>query len=129
MRRTQMRTLAALSILLCIYIVAVITFPFVQNGVFWVSFGFTVLAFVLMTPLSVFLGGRKRVRSRFLKLPLMCVGWLYLAVQTASGFACMAYAAAIPAWAAALLDAALLALAACGILLTQTVDAPSEKGR
>ncbi len=124
-----MRTLAALSILLCIYMVVVITFPFVQNGVFWVSFSFTVLAFVLMAPLSVFLGGRKRVRSRFLKLPLMGIGWLYLAVQTAGGLACMAYAAAIPAWAAALLDAALLALAACGVLLTQTVDTPSEKKR
>lgn len=96
--------------------------PCLKTPTFWVSWGFTLLAF-LIAGFAIYTAMIKRpdAKSRFYGFPIARIGFLYLVIQVAVGGICMALGNIIPWWAATVMDAIILALSMIGLISTEAV--------
>lgn len=122
MDKNSVRTLAAIAILLVMYILVSLLVPFLKSTVFWISFVFTLAAFLVMAA-SVYMVLIKKqdARSRFLRLPIARVGVLYCGAQALLSLVLMGIGRWVPVWLACLLYALGLGAALLGLIGTETV--------
>lgn len=120
--KNEIRSVVLLGLVLIAYHVLAFAIPFVKNGLFWLSYVFTLIAilaqgYVFHTSFAK--GGSPK--SQFYGFPIARVGLLYLAAQLILGFAGMSCASFCPVWVGAIVYILLLVAAAAGILTTETV--------
>ncbi len=112
-------------ILIVLYNIIVFAVPFAHTGLFWVSYGFTLLAFGLVY-YSFCLSFGKNVKSRFYGYPIMRIGFLYGGIQLAISFILMLFSKVISVWIGIVLFSILLVLAVIGLIATEVVRSEIE---
>ena len=122
MKKDTIRGIAALGILLILYILIVFLIPFVKTTVFWVSFVFTLIAFgVVAVSLYIAFVKNPDVKSKFYGFPIAKIGVMYGAAQLLAGLIFMALGLWIPVWAAVLVYAIALGAAVIGLISADAV--------
>ena len=113
--KNSVRGLVILGIVLAAWLVIVLAVPFVKNGVYWLSFVFTLIAFLAQLYIfKISFRNGESVRSKFYGFPIARLGVVYLAVQLVLGLLVMALAKWVPTWVGVILFAVTLAAAAVG---------------
>ena len=123
-QKNRARMLLIHLILLAVYCVLVFVIPFKREAVFWISFGFAVLAFLAQAYyFKTALDHGEGAKSKFYGFPILRVGILYLiaTVVTSFIFIILATFVDVPAWIPVIVFVILLATAAIGLIVTETV--------
>ena len=122
MKKDTIRWIIGLGVLLVLYILVAFLIPFAHTAVFWVSFVFTLIAFVVVAA-SIYIAFVKNpdAKSRFYGFPIAKIGVIYGAVQLIAGLIFMALAAWVPAWIAVLVYAIALGAAVIGLISAEAV--------
>lgn len=122
MKKDTIRGIAALGILLILYILIAFLIPFVKTAVFWVSFLFTLIAFgVVAASIYIAFIRNPEAKSKFYGFPIAKIGVMYGAAQLLAGLTFMALGLWIPVWAAVLVYAILLGAAVIGLISADAV--------
>ena len=122
MKKDTIRGIAALGILLILYILIVFLIPFVKTTVFWVSFVFTLIAFgVVAVSLYIAFVKNPDAKSRFYGFPIAKIGVIYGAAQLLVGLLFMALGKWAPVWLAVLVYAIALGAAVIGLISADAV--------
>lgn len=121
-KKTNVRFAILVAVLLVIYHLVVFIIPFVHNGMFWLSYGFTLDAFVIAGAACIiaFRSGTD-IDSKFFGYPVAKVGIIYLIIQLIISFVFMALAVHAPIWLGVLVYAIALAVAIIGLIVKDTV--------
>lgn len=120
-----------LGIVFALFNVLAFVIPTQKTPIFWTAYAFTVVAFALQ---FVFwyraIGKSEALKSKFLGIPVIHVGIVYLIVQLIA-FAIFMAAPTIPTWVAVIVCAVILAAAAvccvAGEMATQEIDRVEQK--
>ena len=122
MKKNFTRSAICLGVLLLLYILLAFLIPFPKTAVFWLSFGFTLVAFAV-TGWALYTAFLKKPRatSRFYGFPIARIGVIYGGGQLVCGLAFMALGKWIPTWLAVLVYAAMLGAAVIGLMGAETV--------
>ena len=93
--------------------------PTQKTSAFWIAYAFTVLAFVAQLIIwRTAWKNAKSLKSKFLGLPIICVGYFYLVIQIIA-FAILAGTAGIvPSWVAVIVCCVILGVAAVCLIAT-----------
>ena len=122
MKKDTIRGIAALGILLILYILIVFLIPFVKTTVFWVSFVFTLIAFgVVAVSLYIAFVKNPDAKSKFYGFPIAKIGVIYGAAQLLVGLLFMALGKWAPVWLAVLVYAIALGAAVIGLISADAV--------
>ena len=121
-KKDALRWFLSLAIVLVLYLVLILAIPFVKNAVYWLSFGFTLAAFVV-TGAAGYIGvvRQEDAKSRFYGFPVAKIGLVYGAAQLVLGLAVMALASWTPVWLAAVVYVLILGAACLGLIAADTV--------
>lgn len=122
MKKNFTRSAICLGVLLLLYILLAFLIPFPKTAVFWLSFGFTLVAFAVngWALYTAFLKN-PGATSRFYGFPIARIGVIYGGGQLVCGLVFMALGKWIPTWLAVLVYAAMLGAAAIGLMGAETV--------
>ena len=93
--------------------------PTQKGNVFWVAYGFAVVAFAIQCLIwKIVAGGKVEFKSRFLGVPVVYVGFAYLILQTVVAliFSFLPY---LPLWIVVLANIVILCLSALFIISTR----------
>lgn len=122
MKKNNIRAAVIAAILLLVYHLVIFIMPFLHNGIFWLSYGFTLDAFVIAGAACViaFRSGAD-LNSKFFGYPVARTGIVYLLIQLVISIVFMALAAYVPIWLGVLVYALALAVAVIGIIVKDTV--------
>ena len=122
MKKDTLRAAVITVVVLIAYNFAVFMIPCLKTPTFWVSWGFTLLAF-LISGIAIYNSLLKNpdAKSRFYGFPIAKIAFIYLVVQVVVGGICMALGNIIPWWAAAVLDAIIMALTVIGLVSSEAV--------
>lgn len=122
MKKNFTRSAICLVVLLLLYILLAFLIPFPKTAVFWLSFGFTLVAFAV-TGWALYTAFLKKPgsTSRFYGFPIARIGVIYGGGQLVCGLAFMALGKWIPTWLAVLVYAAMLGAAVIGLTGAETV--------
>ena len=122
MKKNFTRSAICLGVLLLLYILLAFLIPFPKTAVFWLSFGFTLVAFAV-TGWALYTAFLKKPgsTSRFYGFPIARIGVIYGGGQLVCGLAFMALGKWIPTWLAVLVYAAMLGAAVIGLMGAETV--------
>ena len=117
-----MRTIIGVAAAFMAYLVLAFVMPFQHSAVFWLSFGFTIDAFVV-AGLAYWLAFRKGedAKSKFYGFPILRIGMIYGFAQLVVGLVFMALGNIVPIWLAVLIYALGLAFAVIGLVAADTV--------
>ena len=122
MKKDTIRGIAALGILLILYILIVFLIPFVKTTVFWVSFVFTLIAFgVVAVSLYIAFVKNPDAKSKLYGFPIAKIGVIYGAAQLLVGLLFMALGKWAPVWLAVLVYAIALGAAVIGLISADAV--------
>lgn len=128
MTKTSKRFIAAVVIVFLAYNAIAFVIPFVKNGVFWLSYVFTLIA--IASQIYVFKSAFSKetsVKSKFYGFPVAQIGVAYLLIQFAAGVVFMALASFVPAWIPGLVFVLLLAAAAIGYIAADAMRDEIER--
>lgn len=122
MKKNFTRSAICLGVLLLLYILLAFLIPFPKTAVFWLSFGFTLVAFAV-TGWALYTAFLKKpgATSRFYGFPIARIGVIYGGGQLVCGLLFMALGKWIPTWLAVLVYAAMLGAAVIGLMGAETV--------
>ena len=122
MKKDTIRASVVVVVILIAYNFAVFMIPCLKTPTFWISWGFTLLAF-LVAGVAIYNSLLKNpdAKSRFYGFPLAKLAFFYLVIQVVVGGICMALGHITPWWVATVLDAIILALAVIGLIGAETV--------
>lgn len=111
-----------LGMTLAAWLVIVLVAPFTKGTAYWLSFAFTLVAFLSQIYFfkTSFRNGAS-VRSKFYGFPIARIGVLYLITQLVLGLLAMTFATQIPAWVDAIVFTVLLAVTAVGCVAADIV--------
>ena len=122
MKKDTLRAAVIAITVLIGYNFAVFMIPCWKGATFWISWGFTLLAFVI-AGIAIYISMIKKpdAKSRFYGFPIAKIGFIYLVAQVAFGGICMALGHMIPWWLATVVDAIGLALTVIGLISAEAV--------
>lgn len=122
MKKDTLRAAVITVVVLIAYNFAVFMIPCLKTPTFWVSWGFTLLAF-LISGIAIYNSLLKNpdAKSRFYGFPIAKIAFVYLVIQVAVGGICMALGHITPWWLATVLDAIILALTVIGLVSSEAV--------
>lgn len=122
MKKGTIRAIAVAAIMLIVYNLVVFLIPFVKNGTFWVSYGFTIAAFILVAA-SIYIAFIRNpdAKSRFYGFPIARIGIVYGFVHLVLALLAMGFAVWVPWWAAAVIFAIGLGIASVGLICAEVV--------
>lgn len=120
----QIRTIVSFLVVMAVYNVLAFVMPFTHGGVFWIGYGFGMVA--IFTQIAIFalaFYDARTASSRFYGIPIARVGVIYLVAQLVVSFAGMALSAieSIPMWPFILVSVLLFATAVMGTIATDMV--------
>ncbi len=112
MKQNRMKGYAILGILFLAVSVVAFVVPVERTAAFWLTYAFTVVVFAAQIPVwKTALGREDTLKSKFLGLPVVHVGVVYLVVQVLI-LALFRFVATLPLWSAAAANVVIAALAA-----------------
>lgn len=122
MKKDIIRTVAVTAILMAIYNLIAFMIPFVHTAAFWVSYGFSMAAFLVVFA-SVYIAFVKNsdAKSRFYGFPIARIGVIYGVVQILVSLVVMALAKWVSWWIPTLLYAIGLGAAVIGLVSAEAV--------
>lgn len=131
MKKSSSYGYIALGIVFALFNVLTFVIPTPKTPTFWTAYAFTIVAFALQFVLWYRAIGRSEaLKSKFLGIPLIHVGLVYLIVQLIA-FAIFMVAPTIPTWVAVIVCAIILAVAAvccvAGEAAAQEIDRVEQK--
>lgn len=104
------------------YNFAVFMIPCLKTPTFWISWGYTLLSFVIAGfAIYASLFKHPDTKSRFYGFPIAKIGFFYLVAQIAFGGICMALGHITPWWVPTVFSAIMLALATIGLVSAEVV--------
>ncbi len=113
--------ITAYIIILLMYVIGFLIIPFKKVPASWISFAFTIVAFIvsLMVCYLAF-GNEKNLVSRIYGFPIFRIGVIYALVQLIAGIVICILGAfvTVPYWIALLVSMVLLGMAALGVIVT-----------
>lgn len=108
MKKNSKLGYAILGIAFVLFNVIAFAIPTAKTGTFWVAYAFSVVAFASQIGIwKAALGKEDTLRSKFLGLPVVHIGIVYLVIQTVA-FAVFMAAPGLPAWSAVVACAVVL---------------------
>ena len=122
MKKDTIRTIVVAVVTLVIYNLIALAIPFAYTAAFWISYGFTLAAFLVVAA-SIYIAFIKNpdAKSRFYGFPIARIGVLYGGIQLVGSLTVMALAKWIPGWIPTLVYAIGLGAAVIGILSAEAV--------
>ncbi|MBQ9762231.1 MAG: hypothetical protein IJV82_04040 [Oscillospiraceae bacterium] len=122
MKKDNLRGGIGLAVVLVLYHLVVFLIPFEREEAFWIAYGFTLVAFLVMAvALYMAFGKNGDARSKFYGFPIGRLGVLYGGLQIVAGLAVMALGYWVP-WQAVLLVFAIgLGAAVIGMISVESV--------
>lgn len=122
MKKDSLRAVVVAAILLAIYHLIAFTIPFVHTASFWVSYGFTLVAFAVVCA-SIFITFIKTpdTKSRFYGFPIARIGVIYGITQLVVSLVVMALAKFMPWWIPTLVYAIGMGAAIIGLISAEAV--------
>ncbi len=118
---TMQATIVAAAVLVA-YNCAVFMIPCWKGATFWISWGFSLLSFVIAGAAIYFsMIKNPDAKSRFYGFPIAKIAFIYLVAQVAFGGICMALGHIIPWWLATVADTIGLALVVIGLISAEAV--------
>lgn len=122
MKKDTIRTIVVAVVTLVIYNLIALAIPFAYTAAFWISYGFTLAAFLVVAA-SIYIAFIKNpdAKSRFYGFPIARIGVLYGGIQLVVSLTVMALAKWIPGWIPTLVYAIGLGAAVIGILSAEAV--------
>lgn len=121
MSRNVIRGSLFAAALLAVFCVITLVIPFPRNNIFWIAFGFGVLAILLQFYFFWSAFGKKEVRSKFYGMPVVRVGLIYLAVQVAVSLLEIVLQKIPPTWLVVLVNVLIFLAALLGCITTETM--------
>lgn len=122
MKKSDIRFGIVIGVLLVIYNLLVFVVPFERNGIFWLSYGFTLDAFVIAAvSLVIAFRSDENIKSKFYGFPIAKVGVMYLLIQVILCFTFMSLSRIIPIYLGVIVYAIALGFAVIGLVVTDTV--------
>ncbi len=117
MKSSQIKLLILALIFLAAYNVIVFVAPFKFNGVFWISYVFSMVAMLLQIPAMKFAFDKgNSLKSKFYGFPIARISVIYVVVQLLVSLVFMAVSVFIPNWIPALLYSLILCVSAIGFI-------------
>ena len=122
MKKNTMRAIVMTLVILVVYHLIVFVVPFAKTAAFWVSYGFTLVAFAVVG-LSIYMAFIKNpdAKSRFYGFPIARIGVIYGSVQLVVSLVVMILAQWMPWWIPVLVYAICLGAATIGLVSAETV--------
>lgn len=120
-KETLRATVVAIAVFIS-YNFAVFMIPCLKTPSFWISWAYTLLAFVI-AGFAIYASLLKHpdTKSRFYGFPIAKIGFFYLVAQITFGGICMALGHITPWWVPTVFSAIMLALAAIGLVSAEAV--------
>lgn len=122
MKKDTLRALIVAVVIFAVYNLIAFAVPFVHTEAFWISYGFTVAAFIV-TAAAIYITfvSKGDAKSRFYRFPIARVGVIYGIVQVIASLIVMAVAWLLPWWIPTIVYAIFFALAVIGLVGTEAV--------
>lgn len=122
MKKGDIRAVAVVVITFIIYNLIVFVIPFAHTAAFWISYGFTLVAFaVVCASIYIAFVTKPDAKSRFYGFPIARIGVLYGGAQLAVSLIIMALAKWTPWWLPTLVYAIGLGAAIIGLVSAEAV--------
>ena len=120
-KETLRATVMAVAVFIA-YNFAVFMIPCLKTPTFWISWGFTLLAFVI-GGFAIYASLLKHpgAKSRFYGFPIAKIGFFYLVAQITFGGICMALGHITPWWVPTVFSTIMLALATIGLVSAEAM--------
>ncbi len=110
MKKNALLSYITLGVGVLLFNVLAFVIPSLKTATFYTAYVFTMLAFVAQIPLWILaFGNKETLKSKFLGIPLIYSGLLYLAVQLVA-FSVFMIFSTLPVWSAILVCSVILAL-------------------
>lgn len=123
MRKGMLRGVAGAMLVLLMYNLAVFLLPLTRTRLFWVAYGFTLVAFAVSGATVFYAFKDESAKMKFYGFPVARVGVIYFAVQLVLGIALMVISTLFPGfywWVGLLLCAAVLVAAVLGLIVVES---------
>ena len=122
MKKNTARSLIVAVVLLVVYNLIAFVAPFAHTAAFWLSYGFTMVAFaVVAAALYIAFGKNTDAKSRFYGFPIARIGVLYGGAQLIVSLVVMAVAKWTPWWIPVLVYAIGMGAAVIGLVAADAV--------
>ncbi len=119
MKKNKLTSCLALGIVFALFNVLAFVIPTDKTKTFWVAYAFSVVAFAVQIILwSVAFGKKNTLKSKFLGIPVVQVGVIYLVIQIIA-FAVFMAIPTLPVWSAVIVCAIILALSVLFVVAGQ----------
>lgn len=128
MKKNTIRGVIILAICLVLYHLLAFLIPFEKTSVFWLAYGFTLAAFVVVAA-AIYLAVYRRpgAKSQFYGFPIARIGVIYGAAQLVLGLVFMAVGGWIAEWIVILIFVFMLGAALIGIISADAVRDDIER--
>ena len=122
MKKDTLRAIVVAVVLLALFNLVAFLLPFAHTATFWISYGFTLAAFVVVCA-SIYIAFIKKpnAKSRFYGFPIARIGVIYGAAQLLISLIVMAVGAWIPWWIPTVVYAIGLGIAIIGLISAKAV--------
>lgn len=122
MEKNTLRAIVVAVVLLVLFNLVAFLLPFAHTATFWISYGFTLAAFVVVCA-SIYIAFIKKpnAKSRFYGFPIARISALYCGTQFVVSLIVMALATWIPWWVSTLAYTVGLGAAIIGLISTEAV--------
>lgn len=125
--KNSARGYLVLGILLIVVSVVAFAIPTEKTAAFWIAYAFTVVAFVAQIPIwKANLGRDDTLKSKFLGLPVLHIGIVYLLVQLVV-FAVFLFMSTLPTWSAVVVCVVIAGAAAVCMIAADTGRSEIER--
>ena len=122
MKKDTIRAIVVAVIMLAIYNLIAFVIPFAHTAAFWISYGFTLVAFaVVCTSIYIAFIKNPDAKSRFYGFPIARIGVLYGGAQLIASLIVMALAQWTPWWIPVLVYAIGMGAAVIGLVAADAV--------
>ena len=120
--KNAVRFLIFIGLALLVFNVIAFVVPFAKTGTFWIGYLFGTISILgQIAVMKLAFNGTTTVRSKFYGFPVARIGIIYAVVQVLLSIFVMALAAYIPAWIPVVIFIILFAIAAAGLVASDTV--------
>ena len=120
--KNAVRFLIFIGLALLVFNVIAFVVPFAKTGTFWIGYLFGMISILgQIAVMKLAFNGTTTVRSKFYGFPVARIGIIYAVVQVLLSIFVMALAAYIPAWIPVVIFIILFAIAAAGLVASDTV--------
>lgn len=120
MKKTAICGILAFSILFILYVLTVFLVPFSHTTIFWISFAFTVVAFLLVgASLYVTFFENVKPKDKIYSFSIAKIGLIYGIIQLITGLVFMALSEKLQVWLAVLVYAFILGVTIVALLSTK----------